>query len=293
MSGKLSHFEYLTPRTIAEACALLTKYQGKASIKAGGTDLLVSMKGKEITPQYVVDIKSIPDMDYIKSAGREGVRIGALATMSAIESSPIIKEGFSVLASAASQMGSATIRNMETIGGNLGRAAPSADTAPALIGLGARVKTVSSRGERTIGLEKFFLGPGKTALQSDELITEIQIPATAPNTRGIYLKMPAGKRTGIAVVGIAAIVTLDTTNKNLTEVKIVLGAVAPTPIRAITAEEVIKGKAIDGQLIARAAKAASEEAKPISDIRASASYRKEMVKVLTAQALTQLTTSSQ
>ena len=212
--------------------------------------------------------------------------------MDDIESSPIIQERVPVLASAASQMGSPSIRNMETIGGNLGRAAPSADTAPPLIALGARVKIAGIKGDRTVGIEEFFLGPGETVLQSDEIITEIQVPEPPPYTRGVYLKMPAGRKIGIAAVGVAVIVTLDAGYASIVDARIVLGAVAPTPIRITKAEDIIKGKAIKQQLLEKAAQAAAEEAKPISDIRASASYRRQMVKVLTAQALTQVTAST-
>lgn len=292
MGGELLHFDYLTPKTVREACSLLFKHKGKASLIAGGTDLVVSMKRRETTPQYVINLKAIPGLDDIHYAGREGLRIGALASMHDIENSPIIQGRFPILSSAAGQMGSPSVRNMETIGGNLGRAAPSADSAPPLIALGAKVKIASPKGERTIGIEEFFLGPGETVLQSDEILTEIQIPNPPPHTRGVYLKMPAGRKIGIAMVGVAVVVTLDSKYASIVDAKIVLGAVAPTPIRATKAEDMLKGKAIEKQLIEKAAQAAAGEAKPISDIRASASYRKEMVKVLTAQALTQATIST-
>ena len=292
MSGELLHFDYLMPKSIKEACSLLSRYKSKANVVAGGTDLLVLMRSRQITPQYIINLKAIPDLDYIHYADGEGLRIGALATMHDIEGSPIIQERFPILASAAHQVGPPNIRCMATIGGNLGRAAPSADTAPPLIGLGAKVKMVGFKGERTIGLEEFFLGPGETMLQSDEILTEIQIPNPPPYTLGIYLKMPAGKRISIAAVGVAVIVTLDSKHANIVDAKIVLGAVAPTPIRAGKAEDIVKGKAIEEQWIEKAAQAAAEEAKPLSDIRAPANYRKEMVKVLTAKALRQVTAST-
>ena len=165
MSGEFLHFDYLMPKSIKEACFLLSRYKGKANVVAGGTDLLVLMRSRQITPQYIINLKSIPDLDYIHYADGEGLRIGALATMHDIEGSPIIQERFPILASAAHQVGPPNIRCMATIGGNLSRAAPSADTAPPLIGLGAKVKMVGFKGERTIGLEEFSLGPGETVLQ--------------------------------------------------------------------------------------------------------------------------------
>jgi carbon-monoxide dehydrogenase medium subunit len=292
MSGEFLHFDYLMPKTIREACSLLSKHKGKANAVAGGTDLLVLIKSRQIMPQYIINLKTIPNLNYIDYADGEGLRIGALATMYDVESSPIIQEKFPILASAAHQVGSPNIRNMATIGGNLCRAAPSADTAPPLIGLGAKVKIVGFNRERTCGVEEFFLGPGACVLQSDEILTEIQIPNPPSYTRGVYLKMPAGKRISIAAIGVAVVVTLDAKQANIVDAKIVLGAVAPTPIRASKAEDIIKGKAIDDELIEKAAQAAAEEAKPISDIRAPANYRQEMVKVLTARALRQVTAST-
>ncbi len=292
MSGEFFHFDYLMPKTVREACSLLSRYKEKARVVAGGTDLLVLIKNRQIAPQYVINLKTIPDLDYIKYIDGEGLRIGVLATMHDIENSPIIRERFPILANAAHQVGAPNIRNMATIGGNLARAAPSADTAPPLIGLAAVVKIVGFERGRNIRLEEFFLGPGETVLQSDEIVTEIQIPNLPPYTRGVYLKMPAGKRISIAAIGVAVVVTLDSKQANIVDVKIVLGAVAPIPIRAGKAEGIIRGKAIEEQLIKKAAQAAAEEAKPISDIRAPANYRKEMVKVLTAQALRQVTATS-
>jgi len=280
----LPKFEHLEARTVGEACSLLSKYKGEAVFIAGGTDLVVSMKRREIHPKYLINIKTIPELDYIHYNG-EGLRIGALATIHDIESSPIIREGFPVLAAAAHQIGSPHIRNVGTIGGNLCNASPAADTAPALIGLGARAKIMGPDGERIIALEEFFVGPGESVLQDSEMLTEIQIPNPPPNTRGVYLKLPARTSIDIAVVGVAVIITLDSKDINIVDARIVLGAVAPTPVRARKAEDIMKGKAIDQRLIEEVSQAAAEEAKPISDVRGSDGYRKEIVKVLTSRAL--------
>jgi len=284
-------FEYLEARTVEEACSLLSQYKDKAKLIAGGTDLLVSMRRGKITPLYVINVKTIPNLDYIHYDG-DSLRIGALATLSEIESSPLIRDRFPIIADSAHQIGTPQVRNVGTIGGNLCNAAPSADMAPPLIGLGAKAKLKGPKGERAVALEEFFTGPGEPRLQIGEMLIEIQAPNPPPHTQGIYLKLPARTAIDLAVVGVAAVVTLDTKGANIVDTKIVLGAVAPTPIRARQAENVIRGKTINDGLIEEAAQIAAEEAKPISDVRGSASYRKEMVKVLTKGAIRQAIASA-
>jgi len=286
-SRTLPKFEYVEAKTVAEACSLLTKYGGKAKVIAGGTDLLVSMRNRKVTPQYIVNIRTIPNLDYIRYTDVEGLRIGALTTLDSIEGSPIIRERFSIVAHAACQIGQPQIRNWATIGGNLCNATPSADMAPPLIGLGARAKIEDINGERVLPLEEFFVGPGISALRTGEILTEIQIPTPALYTRGVYLKIPARTMIDIAVVGVAVVLTLDSEYANIMDAKIVLGAVAPTPMRARKTEEVIRGKVIEEGLIEKAAQTAAREARPISDVRGSANYRKELVRVLTNGAIRQ------
>jgi len=285
----LPRFDHLAPKTVEEACLLLSKYKGKAKVIAGGTDLLPAMRNREVTPAYIINVRSIPNLDYIRYTDAEGLKIGALATLYDIESSPIIREKFPMVADAASKIGTPQVRNMGTIGGNLCNAAPSADTAPPLIGLEAKAKINGPNGERVIALEEFFIGPGENALQADEILTEIQIPNPPPHTRGVYLKLPARTMVDLAVVGVAVVITLDDKERSIVDAKIVLGAVAPTPVRARQAEDIIKSKAISRELIEKAAEAAAGEAKPISDLRGSASYRKEMVNTLTKRAIRQVT----
>lgn len=277
-------FEYLEPKDLTEACALLSRYKQRAKLIAGGTDLLVSMKQQRLTLEYVINIKVISELDYVHH-DKDGLKIGTLATLSDIESSPIVRERLPVLAETAHQMAMPAIRNMATIGGNLCNAAPSADMAPPLIGLGARIKIVGLQGERTVTAEEFFIGPSESALRDGEILTEIQVPNTPPHTGGVYLKMPARTATDIALVGVAALITLDSKHASIVNAKIVLGAVAPTPLRARKAEEVLIGKTVDDKLFEEAAQAAAQEAKPISDVRGSADYRREMVKVFTRGAI--------
>ena len=276
-------FEYLEPTTVQEAVSLLSKYNGKSKIIAGGTDLLVAIRNKTTKPEYVVDIECILGLDYIRYDVQQGLSIGALTKVRLLEKLGELRHRYPIISQAASQLASVAIRNVATIGGNLCNAAPSADSAPALIGLGARAKIVGPVGEKIVALEDFFVGPGKTVLKTGELLLEVQVPVLPPNTKGVYLKHAIRGSIDLAIVGVAAILTMN--GELCRDVKIVLGAVAPTPMRAKKAEKVLEGKKIDDFLIEEAAKAASSECRPIDDLRASAQYRREMVKVLTRRAI--------
>jgi carbon-monoxide dehydrogenase medium subunit len=224
-------FEYLEPKDSAEACALLSRYKEEAKIIAGGTDLLTTMRRRVIRPRYIIDLKAIPGLDYIRRDG-EILKIGALTTIHDIEISQIICAQFPVLAEAARKMATLAIRNMGTIGGNLCNAAPSADMAPPLIGLGARAKIEGPQGERSVALEDFFAGPGMTVLQDGEMLAEILVPDQPAHTYGVYKKFTPRTAIDIALVGVAVVITLDSKHIRVVDARIVLGAVAPTPVRA-------------------------------------------------------------
>ncbi|MBA7653404.1 Carbon monoxide dehydrogenase medium chain [subsurface metagenome] len=279
-------FNYLEPASIEEAVSLLGKYDGKVRVIAGGTDLMVQMKDRALKPEHVVDIEYIPGLDFINYGDTEGLRIGALTTIRTLEKSAVLQERYPVISQAAGLLGSVAIRNVATIGGNLCNAAPSADTAPALIGLSAKAKIIGKDGERVVPFEEFFIGPGETVLKRGELLAEVQVPVPLPDTRGVYLKHSRSS-IDLATVGVVVIMTLGSGGL-CQEVKVVLGAVAPTPIRAKRAEVLLKGTNITPPLIKEAAQAASEEAQPITDVRASAEYRREMVKLLTRRVIEQL-----
>ncbi|MGD9034124.1 MAG: xanthine dehydrogenase family protein subunit M [Desulfobacteraceae bacterium] len=282
---RLPKFEYLDPKTIEEACSLLSQHGDKARLIAGGTDLLIIMKHKEVTPEYLVGLKGIPNLDSI-DADADGVRIGALATLRSIGDSAVVRERFPFLADIAGKMATHQIRNMGTIGGNICNAAPSADTAPSLICLGAKAKLVGPKKERIVAVEEFFTGPGETVLKAGEILTEIQVPNQPAHTGGAYLRLTR-LSIDLAVVGVAALVTLEGKGGSCKEARIALGAVAPTPIRAKKAEGVITGKKIEDSLIEEAARIASAEARPITDVRGSAPYRTDIVRVLTKRAIGQ------
>jgi CO/xanthine dehydrogenase FAD-binding subunit len=278
MVGIFKFKEYLRPTTIKEATSLLAKYKGKARLMAGGTDLLVE---KPSGVEYLIDIDFIP-LKYIKKDS-EGIKIGALSTIRDIETSRLTNEGVcKILAKAACEIGQVNVKNLATVGGNL-CSVPSADFPPVLLVLDAKVKIVGLSGERVVPLDDFFVDVKKTVLKSDELLVEVQVSNQPPNTGSAFLKI--SRISGdIALVNVATRITLGS-NQICEDARIALGAVAPTPLRAKGTEELLKGKKMDNGLIQKAAQTASHEIKPISDVRASASYRKEMSKVLVKRAL--------
>lgn len=284
-------FEYLEPESIEETLTMLGKYKGKAKIIAGGTDLMVQMRYMQIRPEYVIDITRIPGMDYITFDNRQGLRLGALTTIRALETSLEIQDQYPIIAQAASQLGSVAIRNIATLGGNLCNALPSAETSQVLVALSARVRILGPSGERTLPLEDFFVGVGQTILQPDELLLEILVSRSAPYTSGVYIKHSPRGPIDLAIVNIAVLSTMDPAKDVCTDARIVLGAVAPTPLKAVKAENVLKGQKIDEALIDLAAQVASDEARPRKgSIRGSFEYKKEMVRVLTARAIRKLQT---
>ena len=290
-STRLPRFEYLAPRNIGEALFMLFQHGAEAKVIAGGTDLLPKMKKRELAPRYLIGLKDIEGLDYIEYDEAQGLRIGPLATLHAVETSPIVNERFPALTQATYSMGSAQIRNLGTVVGNICNAVPSADTAPALIALGAKVKVASHRnGGRVVPVEELFAGPSETVLSSDELVLEVQVPNPAPHTGSAYLKHMQRSAMDLAIVGVAAAITAG--DRGCKDVKIALGAVAPTPMRARKAEGMLKGKVLTARSVERAAEAAAAESRPITDIRASLNYRRDMVKVLTRRALNQAWTQA-
>jgi len=276
-------FEYLEAASVKEAVSLIAKYNGRAKVIAGGTDLIVQVRRGMIKPEYVINIGKINGLDFI-NYDKEGLKIGALTTVRSLEKSEKLKKNHLVISEAAGQLASIGVRNIATVGGNLCNASPSADMAPSLIGLGAEVKIAGPKRTRKVLLEDFFKGPGITVLGNGEMLVEIQVPKIPPKTGAAYLKYGIRGSIDLAIVGVAAVITLGKRGE-CQEAKIVLGAVAPTPMRARKAEEILKGKKIDQELIQKSGEIASEETRPISDVRATAEYRKEMVKVFTGSAL--------
>jgi aerobic carbon-monoxide dehydrogenase medium subunit len=281
MSRLLKPFGYFEPATVEEAIGLLSTHGDKAKVLAGGTDLIISMKRREILPEKVIYIKAIPGLDYIEYDQESGLRIGSLTTHSTIADSPIVRDKFGLLATACGKVGTPQIRNAGTIGGNICKAGPSQDTPPSLLVLDARLKLVSLNGERIIPIDQFFIAPFQTALKPIELITEIQIPPLPPRSAGCYKWTTKIVNIDETLVGVAVLIAIDPSNSVCSEIKIGLCSVAPTPMRARRAEKVLLGKKLGSSVIEQAAKVASEEIMP----RSRADYRRKMTEVLAREAV--------
>ena len=278
----LPDFNYYQPETIPEACEILVRYGSKAKVLAGGTDLLPKMKQDLLAPQALVSLRGISGMSKIEYFPGRGVVIGARATPNDIVNAKVLNENYLSVSEAAHTMANNQIRNMGSIGGNIVNAVPSADLPPILIALGATVVLAGAEGSRTMALEDFILGPGRTQIAPDEILEAVVIPDQS-TTGSSYLKFGLRASGALAVVGVAVAVTME--GGIAEDICIVLGAVAPTPLRAKKAEAKLRGKQITEKLIAAASQSAADECKPISDIRASEEYRREMVRVFTKRAL--------
>lgn len=275
-------FEYHAPKTLSEACVLLDELGEKSIVLGGGSDLLHKMKNGHLTPEHVVSLKHMAHLREVRHEDGRGIVIGALVTPNGVYTSPLLQERYLSLPMAAHEMGNPQVRNRGTVGGNICNASPLADLPPLLIALNASVKVVEYAGERIVPLEDFICGPGKTLIKRDEILAEVIIP-DQPATGSTYIKFGLRKSGALAVVGVAVAVTVK--DGVLVEARIVMGAVAPVPMRAKDAEAILKGQTITDALLERAADSAAAECKPITDLRGSAEYRREMIRVLTRRAL--------
>jgi carbon-monoxide dehydrogenase medium subunit len=272
-------FERFAPKTLKEALTLWDKYRDEGKIIAGGQSLLVLMRQGLVAPKYLIDIKGISELNYIKSDSKKGLKIGALTTHRAIEKSPLMRKDFAVLAEMENRLASIQTRNWGTIGGNICHADPAGDPAPVLIALKATLTIASLKGERNMAVEDFSLDYFETALEPGELLTEIQVPAALPHTGTAYTKFNI-IQSDLATVGVAVSVTLGSGDGICQDIRMALGAAAPTAMRAKKAEAALRGKKITDNLLKEAGEIASTEVEPISDIVASEEYRRELVKVL-------------
>jgi CO/xanthine dehydrogenase FAD-binding subunit len=279
-------FEFFSAKDSRDAVALLAKHSvsSKVRVIAGGTDLLADLKFSPHSPNVVVDISRIEDLKSIKLID-EGLSIGALVTHSQIMKSPVIREMFPALVDAAHTIGAVQTRNLGTLGGNLVTAVPSMDSGPTLMALEAIVRIEGPGGRRQLPLTEFFVGPRKTILKADEILAEIIIPKQNLNKPAHFLKFGLRKGQALALVNAAASFWVDWDKHTFVAPRIGLGAVAPKVIRASQAEAYLEGREITPEAMAEAGRIASTDAKPISDFRASAGYRKNLVAVLTKRAL--------
>ena len=276
----MKEFEYLKPDSIKETISILSQFGEKAQILNGGTDLIVEMRDKIIQPEYLVDIKAIPQLNKITYDEQEGLEIGATVTLNEISNSKVVQTHYPILVKACKTVGSYQVRNRATLVGNICNASPAADIAPPLLVLEAKVNIIGPTGEKIVPINQFFTGVKKNILKKGEIVTSITIPPIKGKWVGVYLKQGRKKEVDLATVGVAVVCIRG-------EVRIALGAVAPVPIRAFKTEELLKGKTIDESLLEKAGKSALTEVSPISDIRSSQEYREEIIKVLVKRAILQ------
>jgi carbon-monoxide dehydrogenase medium subunit len=278
----IKHFQYFQAGSIEEAASLLDKYEEEAKIIAGGTSLVPKLKAREIEPKYVVDISGIKDLNYIEYC-REGLRIGAVTTYDTLDKSSLIMRKAPVLAEAVHEVGNVQIRNLGTIGGNLAIASPAADTVPPLIVSRASLKIAGPGEERLIPVEDFFLSADAFMLEKDELLTDIQIPDMPANTGEAFIKV--GRRAGpdLSIASVAVALTLD--NDVCKDVRIALGSVGPTVLRARKTEGLLRGQRLERKVLEECSEIVAKEIKPISDVRASAEHRTEVTKSLVRNAV--------
>ncbi|MCF8061689.1 MAG: xanthine dehydrogenase family protein subunit M [Deltaproteobacteria bacterium] len=281
----LPKFEYLSPKSLEEALQLLADRGEGTHLLAGGTDLLVKMAHGHLKPRAVIALKQIDALGGIRFDPGKGLFIGATALLDEVASHPDVKAHFPSVAYAAQQTANVQIRNMGTLAGNLCNAAPSADNAPVLTAMGAEAVIAGPKGERRVALDRFFKGPGQTVIEPGEILTAVHVPVIPSGFGTSYQHVSPRGKVDIAAVCVGAMVGMD--GATCKEARIVLGAVAPVPMRAEKTEALVRGKALTPEILEKAGRQASEEARPISDMRAGAEYRKRMTAVLTGRALKQ------
>jgi carbon-monoxide dehydrogenase medium subunit len=271
-------FDYYEPATLAEAIGLQLSYGDKAKVMAGGTHLLVLMKDEREAPQALVNLSRIPGLAAIGLRESEAeLAIGACATIRAIAAHPLVRQHFNALAEACAAFGSTQIQSMGTIGGNVCNGSPAADTVPSLVAFGAALELVGPEGERTLPVEKFLLGPGKTDLRPGEILKNIVLPLPAPGTASLYMKL---SRVSADLAKASLAVVLTRRGETVADCRLAMGSVAPTVVRLFRAEEVLAGAPCDEAHLAEAAKLASSQISPIDDLRSTAWYRRELAGVM-------------
>lgn len=276
---------YFEPTSLNEALSLLARHGGAAKVIAGGTDVMVDIKYKE-EPDCLINIKRIPGLNGLHENGGS-LGIGPLATIRDVETNALVRDKLPVLWESAHQFASLQIRNTATIGGNICRASPSGETLAPLLVLEANARLAFQDGEKSQPFATFFHGPGKTTLGTGGLLTQIDVPYPPAGSRSVYLKHAVRGAMDIAMVGVAVLIAPDAARNHLQDVRIGLGAVAPTPIRAAKTEALLRGKPLTVALVKEAAALAASESSPITDQRSSAEYRRWIVEALTRRGLEQ------
>jgi len=276
-------FEYVRPNTIPEAVSLLQLYGDDAKILSGGQSLIPMMKLRLARPGWLIDINHIPNLAYIREADGY-LKIGALTREADVEGSDLIRSKYPIIHDTARVIADPQVRSLATIGGNLAHGDPANDHGATMLALDAEVVATGADGERTIPIRDFFVSIFATALEPDEILTEIRISVPPARSAGAYFKLER-KVGDFATAAVAAQVTLDS-GGSCTKAGIGLTNVGPTPIKAGTAEAFLRGKTLDAETIAEAARLAMDESQPSADLRGPAEYKKGLVKELTKRALT-------
>jgi len=266
-------YDYLKPKSLEEVFPLLETYGERATLIAGGTDVMVSIRNKELAPEVLISLRELKDLSYIRKD--DAYHIGALTTHRMLETSQLVQQELSALYDGASKVGSVQIRNVATVGGNICNAAPSADTAAPLLALDATAVLQGPEGTRRVPLSEFFTGPSQTVKMRDEVLIEFAIPLEMEGFVSAYHKHSRRKAMDLPIIGVA--VSLKLSRQSIENVRIALSVAAPTPIRARKAEEFLKGKTLDEEVLKEAGRIAAQEASPRDSLRGKAWYRKEMI----------------
>ncbi|HAM35677.1 MAG TPA: FAD-binding protein [Elusimicrobia bacterium] len=273
-----AQFDYHKPKDVPEAAALLSRYKGRAQVLAGGTDLIVWLKTGVKTPEAVIDVKGIPELWHLDAQG-DALRVGSRVTFTELIESELVKKHFPVLWEAGRTVASCGVRNRATLAGNICSAIPSLDAAPALLVHEARVRARGSAEERSIPMSEWFIGPKRTALLGDELVTAVELPIPNKKTGGCYVKLGRYQGEDLAQAGLAVLIEPGNSYR------LAFCAVGPVPARARRIEALLRGKKLSDPLIAKAQKLVAQEISPISDLRASKEYRLQMAKVMLERGL--------
>jgi len=278
----IAPFDYLRPNSLDELCEALSEYGEKAKLLAGGTDLTIALKQRTISPEVVIDLNHVRNELTGIDISKSSLIIGAMTTYTELETNPAVVRYARALSEAASQVGTYQIRNLGTIGANLANGSPAADTAPPLIVLRAKVHLRNKHAAREMPVEDFITGVKKTAIRSDEVITSVEIPFNEHLT-SYWMRSAKRNENVISVVSVA--VASEIRAQRFGESRVALGAVAPTPILAKESSSELSGSSVTPATIETVSKLAAKESRPISDVRASADYRRHLVYVLTKRTI--------
>jgi aerobic carbon-monoxide dehydrogenase medium subunit len=282
----MAPFEYITPRSVKEVYGALKQYGTEGKLVAGGTALIIMMRQRLVRPSALISLRSVRGLNQIV-ADDGGLRIGSLVTHREVETHSLVKRRFPLLSDTYRHVATIRVRNMATVGGGLAHADPNQDPPPALIALNASLRAASADGSRVIPIEEFFKDYYESVLKPDEIITEVIIPKQPANSAGAFLKFLPRTADDYATVSAAVMVSLDKSKKVIQDVRIALGSAGVTPIRAQEAEALLRGQPVKPEALREAGEKAKGEVDPISDLRGSAGYKKEMVGVFVRRALEQ------